>query len=281
MPDLRSLLLVPTLLVPGCLVNDFDSRGDFHDVTVNWSLKNLDGTTMSACAPGFDTLVLHLYKVGYVEPADGIVTAPCTPTGSLMQSLATSGELGDPATGAYDYEPHKDIYLDITEPTQTVSAATSSLYHVELRDDLTIDFDIYPEGKIGVAAWRLQSKLTTAYIPSCEAADVDTVEFWARPFDDKAPLVKVGSFPCDYNDPYYYYDPVGSGRLIDADDFELGSGHTVGLEPIDEGYFFELRAMRGGAIVGTTEESSLSFSFSGAANAAEKIYMPDIVMNDR
>jgi hypothetical protein len=66
-----------------------DTRSGFHNVTVKWHLKNLDGTAMSACPAGFTTLVTHLYKIGYVEPPDALIVQPCTPDGSLTKPVAT------------------------------------------------------------------------------------------------------------------------------------------------------------------------------------------------
>jgi hypothetical protein len=231
-----------------------DTRSGFHDVTVNWHLKNLDGTVMSACPQGFSTLVTHLYQEGYVEPEDALVKTPCTPEGSLTQPVATAGDLpvpGDIAGAHFPYDAQKDIWMDVTEETQSELAARSYVFYVEkLESDLTIDFDMYPAGGVGVAAWTLQSSFTSAPIPSCETAGVDEIEAAVRRYDagEDAPYVVAGNWPCDAVDPYFYYDPTGNGTTLDGE-FELGSGHTVALEPTD--YEVEMRGKRDGTIVGT------------------------------
>lgn len=256
----QALLLISVL--PACQLfiadeTPEDTRSGFHDVTVNWHLRNLDGSVMASCPPGFTTLVTHLYQDGYVEPPDALVVTPCTPEGSLTQPTATAGILPieDYVGGAaFPYGPQKDIWMDLTEQTQLSIAASSYQYYVaNLDGDLTIDFDIYPEGGVGVAAWSLFSGLTDAPLPTCDAAGVDTIEAGVRiNIDTEAPFRTVGSWPCTAVDPYFYWHPDGQGTLLNNDGqvvFDLGSGHTEALPPGD--YEVELRAKRGDAVVGT------------------------------
>jgi hypothetical protein len=279
------LRIAPFLLLLGCLPNEQadDSRSGFHDVTVRWHLRKLDGSVMASCPAGFTTLFTHLYVAGFVEPPDALVKTPCTPEGSFTQRVATGGELVDPKTihdevhGYYDYHPSKDIWMDVTEETQTAYAAVSFLRHIELTSDTTIDFDIVPDGGVGVAAWRLVSKSTGAPLTSCASADVDEIEYATRPYvDDTAPLVVGGSWPCNQVDPFFFYDPDGNSTLLDPDEYELGSGHTRALPP--DSYYVELRAKRAGVIVGRSVDASF---YAYTKNAAHKINDPDIVMNDR
>ena len=150
----------------------------------------------------------------------------------------------------------KDIYLDVTEPTDTSYAAVSSRYVVlELNAATTIDCDVYPAGGVAVVGWSFQSSLTSAALPSCDSEGVDEVELAARLYGDtSAPLVVIGTWPCTQIDPYFYLDPDANGfPLIDSSNNWLGSGHSSPLAPGD--YFIEKRAKRAGAIVGTTETS--------------------------
>lgn len=79
--------------------NPDDTRAGLHDVTAKWHLRQLDGTLMAACPPGFTDIFVHLYKgPSYVEPPDALVRTPCTPEGSLTQPVATEGRLLDPNT---------------------------------------------------------------------------------------------------------------------------------------------------------------------------------------
>ena len=94
------LLLIPALSA-GCLETDEgrkDTRDGFHDVTVNWHIRNVDGTLVSSCPPGFTTLVTHMYHDGYVEPPDGLIKTPCAPEGSFTQPLPTEGQMPDVGT---------------------------------------------------------------------------------------------------------------------------------------------------------------------------------------
>jgi hypothetical protein len=282
-----SIALLITSLATGCFLappseKDEDTRSDFHDVTVRWHLRKLDGSVMAACPPGFTKLVTHLYKEGYVEPPDSIVRMPCTPEGSLTQPLATAGELlaeetrGDPVQAYYDYAPRKDIYLDVTEETEETFAAQTPTYYTELTADLTIDFDIYPEGGVGVSAWTLVSSLTTGKLASCAAAGVDEIEYAVRPFSDEAaPLVVGGSWPCDHADPYFYYSPGGTFQIPDADEYQLGVGHTKGYAPGE--YFVELRAKRAGTVVGRSTSSMIV----APGNSAIRIHDDEITISDR
>ena len=259
-----------------------DTRSGFHDVTVGWRLMNLDGSVMTSCPPGFTNLVTHLYVDGYVEPPDALIETPCTPQGSLTQPVATGGRLLDPEAEAegynayFPYSPIKDIWIDLTEETRTAYAARSYLYHLEnLASDKTIEFDIYPEGGVGVLAWTLISSLTSAPLSSCAAASVDEIEVAVRPWsDDTAPLQVIGTWPCDAVDPYFYYDPNANTTLLD-EQYELGSGHTRAVAPGE--YFVELRAKRGGSIVGTADSSVIT----GSENDAERILDSEIPVTDR
>ena len=279
-PILFSLLISGSS--PGCFLipadgKDDDSRSGFHDVTVSWHLRNLDGTVMASCPAGFTTLAAHLYLLGFSEPPDALLRKPCTPEGSLTQPVATAGELLDEASGGYyNYLPQKDIWIDVTEETQSAFAAVSYLYHVEeLTAKTTIDFDIYPAGGVGVAAWTLSSSLTSAPLATCAAAGVDEIEAAVRPYGDvTAPLVVSGTWPCGQIDPYFYYDPDGNSTLLD-EAFELGSGHTRAFAPED--YYVEMRAKRGGVIVGTGEGN---FS-AEPQNGAHRINGTDIPIDDR
>ncbi len=275
---------VALLVLPGCLVADQspkDTRSNFHDVTINWHLKNVDGTVMSACPQGFSTLVTHLYQQGYVEPPDALIKTPCTPEGSLTQPVATAGDfpVEDFVGGAnFPYDAQKDIWMDVTEETQLVKAATSYVYYVEtLASDLTIDFDIYPEGGVGVAAWTLKSSFTSAPIPSCTTAGVDEIEAAVRRYDagEQAPFVVAGNWPCDAVDPYFYYDPTGNGTTLGGE-FELGSGHTAALTPGD--YEVELRGKRSGTVVGLGAGYLTSLYDE---NAAAMINSDPITITDR
>jgi hypothetical protein len=282
-----SALLVATALLTGCqlLIPDDgyeDTRSGFHDVTVTWHLKNLDGTVMSACPNGFSTLVAHMYVDGYVEPPDALVTVPCTAEGSLTQTLATAGKLPNPDPdiasqgGGFDYTAQKDIWLDITEETLTEYAARSYTFYVEKLDsDRTIDFDIYPAGGVGVAAWQLHAASTSAPIPSCATAGVDEIEAVARRVQDgDVPFTSAGKWPCTAVDSYFYYSPDGPGPWLDYE-YELGSGHTVPRVPGD--YEVELRALRGGAIVG----KGIGYFEAVDENGARGIHSDPIVIDDR
>jgi hypothetical protein len=255
-----------------------DTRSGFHDVTVNWHLKNLDGTVMSACPQGFTNLVVHLYQYGYVEPPDALLELPCTPEGSVTQPVATAGVLPAPDDdfAQFGYEPQKDIWIDITEETRTEEAAISYLYYVEKLDaDMTIDFDIYPAGGVGVGVWELRSSFTSAPIPSCESGGVDEIEAAVRRIDEgDVPLRVVGAWPCDAVDPYFYYDPDGNSTTLDSE-LELGSGHTAALEPGD--YEVEMRAKRAGAIVGT----GVGYFSAEAKNGGRLINSDPITITDR
>ncbi|HTL34313.1 MAG TPA: hypothetical protein VL326_14400 [Kofleriaceae bacterium] len=277
--------LIPLLFVAGCLLESGkadDSRSGFHDVTVKWHLRKLDGSLMAACPAGFTTLYTHLYRLGYVEPPDALVETPCTPEGSLTQKLATAGDLIDESTrdqdahGYYDYHPEKDIWIDVSEETGRVNAASSFLMHTELKADMTIDFDIVPEGGVGVAAWQLISKGTMAPMASCASAGVDEIEYATRSYNSSDPLVVGGSWPCTQIDPFFYYDPDGNSTLPDADAFQLGTGHTRALAP--DSYYVELRAKRAGVVVGKSLDASF---YSMDKNEAHKINGAQIIIDDR
>ena len=275
MTPLRLSLLLSVML-SGCFLSsssseDFDTRGDYHNVTLNWHIKNVDDSP-AACPAGFTTMFIHMYVLGYAEPADSLFQLPCASDGSITKPIATSGyfvpedqrDLSVP--GKYPYSPLKDFWVDISEETYTKKAAVSFERHVESLDgDMTVDFDIYPAGGVGVLAWRLLSAGSGAPLSSCQTAGVDTVEAALRPYDDDtAPLQLAGSWPCDKADPFFYYNPVGNSTLIDPNNYQLGSGHTHAVTPHDAGYYVELRALHGGQIVGTAPSSFYPPSMNGA-----------------
>ncbi len=285
--DTIAICLLVSSLATGCSLipasdDADDTRSEFHDVTVSWHLKKLDGTPMSACPAGFTKLVAHLYKAGYVEPPDSIIRMPCTPSGSLTQSLPTAGQVidestrGTAAVAHFDYEPRKDIFIDVTEETEETFAAQTPIYYTTLTSDLSIDFDIYPDGGVGVSAWTLVSSLTSGKLASCAAAGVDELEYAVRPYsDDTAPLVVGGSWPCDHADPFFYYSPRGNFEIPDPAEHQLGVGHTKGYAPGD--YFVELRAKRAGAVVGR----SMSSMIMDDKNSAIRIAGDEITISDR
>ena len=281
------LRYLPLVFASGCFLippeeKSDDSRSGFHDVTVKWHLRKNDGSLLSACPPGFTTVVTHLYVVGFVEPPDALIQTPCTPEGSITQPVATAGELLDPESADstkayYDYHPEKDIWVDITEQTQTTYLASSFYFHTEVTANQTIDFDIYPEGGIGVAAWELTSAANGAPLPKCQDAGVDEIEYAYRPYgDETAPLVVGGSWPCSQIDPYFYYDPDGNSTLIDKDAFQAGSGHTKGLAPMS--YYIELRAKRAGVVVGKSVDASLN---GDSQNIPHRIHSPIIPIDGK
>lgn len=235
-----------------------DSRSGFHDVKVSWHIRNVDGTLVSSCPPGFTTVFAYLYRLSNAEPPDSLIKTPCTPEGVLTQRLPTAGELLDEPTRGrepqayFDYSPHKDLYVHVAEDTGLRTAAVSPVYHVEaLTSDLSVDFDLYPAGAVALANWSFQSGLTGATL-TCSTAGVDQVEVAVRRFsNDTEPLVTVGTWPCDQKDPYFYYDPRNGFPFIDPDNNHLGSGHTRALAP--ETYFVEKRAKRNGVVVGRYE----------------------------
>jgi len=288
LPLCRVPLLVASALASGCILSGNqpdDSRSGFHDVTVTWHLKNIDGTPKTSCAAGFTTLYLHLYRQGFVEPPDALVKLPCTPDGSTTQRVATAGNLLDPSTrdsahAYFDYTPEKDIWLEVTEETDSVFSAVSFLYYVDnLSGDITIDYDIYPDGGMGVAPWSLNSGLTGAPLTSCATAGVDTIEYAVRPYaDETAPLVVGGSWPCTQIDPYVYYNPDGNSTLID-DPYTLGSGHTRAYAP--DTYFVELRAKRAGVVVGKTDMTDPPHVELQTGNSFHKISPSSIPITDR
>ncbi len=291
---MRSSSLIASLaasaLLSGCFLipaseEEEDQRTGFHDVTISWKLKNLDGSVMSSCPAGFTNLYIHMYKSGYVEPEDAFQNIPCTPTGSITAKLATGGKLMDPESrdlavhAWYEYDSWKDIWIDVTEETLRVTAATSSLHYIpNLTSDTSIDFDIYPAGGIPVVTWQLDSTLTGATLASCASAGVDTIEYAHRLWDDmNAPLVVHGSWPCTNVDPEFYYDPDGNSTLLSPDDPKLGSGHvTKAFAP--ETYFVELRAKRNGQVVGTTTEASF---VSEKGNTPHRVLGAQIRITDR
>lgn len=236
-------------------VADSDQPSGFHTVTMNWTLKNVDGSTMTACPAGFTKIWANFYRNhdGQIAPDEAQAIIDCTPTGTVTRQVATSGRTYLPDGSYYPFVPQKDFIIVVTEETLTAEAARTPYYYVEaLTTDLTLDFDIYPAGGRGTMAWELTSMNTTAALASCAAAGVDTIETAIRPFDDTgAPLVVVGSWPCTANDPYSYYEPNGNGFALIDQPYELGSGMTAGIA---EGtYFAEARAKRGNAIVGTSD----------------------------
>ena len=280
--DFITLSLLASSLAAGCSSSKDDTRAGFHNVTVKWHLKNVDGTPMTACPTGFTKMVIRLYKAGHVEPPDSIVKQPCTPDGTLTKSLPTSGEVldettrGTAAEAYFDYDTHKDFSIDITEETESTFAAQTPQYNTTLSSDLGIDFDIYPAGGVGVSAWVLVSAATTAHLASCTAAGVDEIEYAVRPYNDTtAPLVVGGSWPCNHADPYFYYSPGGNFDIPDPAENQLGVGHTKGYVPGD--YFVELRAKRAGAIVGR----SVSSMTVTDKNTAVRILDDTITITDR
>ncbi|CAN5917057.1 hypothetical protein BH11MYX2_BH11MYX2_23920 [soil metagenome] len=248
-----------------------DTRGDKHDVTIAWHIRNLDGTVKSACPAGFDKLIFRLYKDGYVEPPDSIVRMPCTTEGTLTRSLPTSGQLESPTEPGsyYDYTTRKDVSIDVTEDTEEAFAARSEIYRTQLTADLSMDFDLYPDGGKGVAAWVLQSSLTDTALGSCAAASVDTIEYATKTYNTNDPLVVGGSWPCANKDPYFFYSPGGNFEIPDPDEHQLGVGHTKCYPPGE--YYVELRAKRAGATVGTSVSSMIIDDHNNAIRIVDDV----------
>jgi hypothetical protein len=235
-----------------------DSRSGFHDVTVSWTLRNLDGSVMTQCPAGYTTIYANLYESWWIlqPPPDAEVRVPCTPQGSFTRPVATEGELRDTAEGSYGgyfpYHANKDLMLRVTEETlSSVAASTETANYpvAALTSDLSVDFDLYPDGGVAMAAWQLQSSLTSAPLTSCAGAGVDEIEAAIRPFaDESAPLVVAATWPCDSVDEYIRDFHASEGG---AEEYVLGAGATAGLAP--GSYFVELRAKRAGAVVGTVD----------------------------
>lgn len=282
--------LASSALLTGCFLipaeeADEDTRAGFHDVTLNWQLKNLDGSPMAACPAGYTKMVTRLYVAGYVEPPDAIFRDPCVPRGTMTKPVATEGKVlaeetrDDAVRGYYNYTGMKDIWIQFTEETESRDIANTFNRHFEKLDrDETIDFDVYPEGGVPVVAWELFSKTTTAPLATCAAAGVDTIEYASRLYSDTtAPLVVAGSWPCDQHDEMFYLDPDGNSTLIGDGAYQLGSGHTkVAFAP--ETYFVELRAKRNGVVVGRSTTASFQ---AEAGNVPHRVLHPEITIDDR
>jgi hypothetical protein len=89
-------------------------------------------------------------------------------------------------------------------------------------------------------------------------------------FYNPANLRRVG-----HANPYFFYSPRGNFQIPDADEHQLGVGHTKGYAPGD--YFVELRAKRAGVVVGRSESSMIMDD----QNSAIRISHDDITITDR
>lgn len=236
-------------------VADSDLPSGFHDVTVNWQLKNPDGSLLASCPPGFSTIYINFYRNydGVGAPAEAEAKLPCTVQGTITKEVATQGNQYQEDGSYFPYVAQKDFILIVTEETLSSEAARTAYYYVdELKADLTLDFVLYPAGGTGTLAWQFESTLTSAPLASCASAGVDEVEVAIRDYYEPGdPLVVVGTWPCNNIDPYNYYEPNGNGFPQIDEPYEMGSGTTKGLAVGT--YFAETRAKRAGVVVGKVD----------------------------
>lgn len=259
-----------------------DTRSGFHNVTMSWSLKNIDGSLLSACPAGYSMIYANFYRAhdSIASPSDAEVKLPCSVQGTVTRPVATAGHYYDPAyeenANFFRYEPQKDFLIRVYEETMTRWAATTPYYYVdELTTDLTLTFDLYPAGGVGVLAWNFESTLTGAPLASCASAGVDQVEAAIRPLATTGAFTVVGTWACDARDPYQYYEPNGNGFPVLDEQYELGQGTTRALAPGD--YEVELRAKRANAVVGTTA-ANLTIEDKNDPNP---IFPSKIIITDR
>jgi hypothetical protein len=257
MTSFANKLSVIALLLPGCIPTgggeDDDTRGDQHTLTVNWSIKNADGTAHS-CAPPFDTLVIVATAVDGNSYQDSVsATVPCTATGSTSLDIYTSGELDfklpdDPTTYTWTYFPTQEVVIYNTEDSGKNSRADSIERLVTLDANKRVDVELYPEAGFAMFQWELQSMATSAYM-TCETGDVDQVSFTYREFYDEAAPMVTDMWSCDNIDSDFPY--LSEGRVFDA-----GNGRS---RPLPAGsYIGTTRALRGGIEVGREDDTEFT-----------------------
>jgi hypothetical protein len=259
MTSFANKLCAIALVLPGCIPtsgDEADTRGDQHTLTVNWNVKNADGTPHS-CAPPFDTLVIVATAVemdgGYNYQDSVSVTVPCTATGSASLDIYTSGELDfkmpdDPTTYTWTYFQTQEVVIYNTEDSGMNSRADSIERLVTLNADKSVDIELYPEAGFAMFGWQLQSMTTSSYI-TCAAGDVDQVSFTYRDFYDAAAPMVTDMWNCNNIDPDFPY--LTEGQVFDA-----GNGRSRALAP--GSYIGTTRALRSGTEVGREDDSEFT-----------------------
>lgn len=244
-------------LLTGCTSltggEDDDSRGDQHSLTINWNVRNADGSPHS-CAPPFDTLLIVVTGLGdgLERGAYETIKVPCTATGSQTASIYTSGSMnfkmeGDPTTYTNEYFPTQEVVIFNTEDTGMNIRAESIASVLTLDGDKTVTVDLYPEAGFAMKLWQIKSMATDSWL-RCEAGDVDQVSYTYRDFNDvNAPMV-TDTWSCDNVDPDFPY--LSEGLVFDA-----GNGRTRALVP--GSYIGTMRALRNGTEVGREDDSEM------------------------
>jgi hypothetical protein len=220
-------LCAVALLLPSCIPgggDDKDTRSDQHTLTVNWSVKNADGTPHS-CAPPFDTLAIVATGIeDNSRDSQERVLVPCAATGSVSLDIYTSGELDfmmpdDPTTYTWSYHPMQEVVIYNTEDSGMNSRADSIERYVTLDGDKSVDIELYPEAGFAMTLWEINSMATGSSI-TC---------MWN----------------CDNVDPDFPY--LSEGQVFDA-----GNGRSRALAPGN--YIGTTRALRSGTEVGREDD---------------------------
>lgn len=255
------LLVVSATTLLGCLPlpNEHTYDGE-RELTVNWSIKGANDVPAS-CPAGFDTLRVNACQDPDSDYTCVTATVPCDSSGTVTQKLFTSGKIKI-ADSFVEVSPNYFVSMSITDGTGEADRTTSIPVKVDLREDASVNVDLYPEAGFAKVDWSLESGLTSQDLTSCATAGVDEVGLEYVTFDpstsEQGPIQTV-KWPCGQQigdpDPDSYVGVGLTPALAKGEYFGTGVAYRSGAELMREDFQRDI------SINGNNSITSVSLSF--------------------
>lgn len=188
--------------------------GTKASLTVTWSIKNVEGTTVP-CGTQYDKIKVHAqaYSAGSgIKTGDPFTKLFDCSAGTGTIELPTSGD-ADPGNGGFsatDISGRFDAWISQTEASGELARQVSRTTHqLDLSTgNKAFTATLYENGGYRLVSWSLLADSTGDPI-SCAASGVDTVELTS--VNEATGVSTTNRFPCA-GDPYVFatgYAAVG------------------------------------------------------------------------
>jgi hypothetical protein len=226
LPKFRRAALLLALACAGCMAGgdspDDETPDDTPDagtvqkarLTVNWSIKNVDGSAVS-CGSQYTQVKVHAQAY---QKDSGIRTGD--PFTQLFDCGAGTGSMelplsGDAETGGFratDINGRYDVWVSQTEPSGQLDRQVSlTTYQLDLSTgNKSATATLYENGGYHLFNWALIAESTGNTI-TCAASGIDTVEVVS--LNEATGQTTTNRFPCagDPNIDPTGYAAVGAG----------------------------------------------------------------------
>jgi hypothetical protein len=219
--------------------------GQTADLTVNWSIRNVDGSEVG-CDPSYSSIMVHVLTYSDmpgVYDHESTKLFDCS-AGTGTWTLPIDGPVREGADN--DLNGHYDVWISQTDPTGEVARQVSlPEYFVDLTaGDRTVDLTLYEDGGYLAIAWNFSAASDSSRdLDTCAQAGVDRIEITAVGTETGA--TSTVTFPCDHQ----------RGHEVNTPGTTFWSNVGGGVTPVLAAgeYDVTVRAFMGSVMVGASE----------------------------